>query len=65
MCEFRGYRGSKYELGFAEYILKSGSMLNMMRIHAYINLKLEEKLRMVKELCLIPRVSNTCQLAFD
>ncbi|XP_015942262.1 FBD-associated F-box protein At4g10400 isoform X2 [Arachis duranensis] len=64
--EFKGYKGSKDELGFIAYILKSGIVLQTVTVNLD-SLKNEKdkskkKYNITKELCAIPRGSNMCRI---
>ncbi|KAL4395720.1 hypothetical protein HN51_000215 [Arachis hypogaea] len=64
--EFKGYKGSKDELGFIAYILKSGLVLQTVTVHLdwlkNEKGKSKKKYNITTELCAIPRGSNMCRI---
>ena len=61
---FIGFEGVTFELEFVGHILKTARFLKTMTITpAYIDS--DEKIRILKELLMLPRESRTCQIAFS
>ncbi|XP_057725178.1 probable FBD-associated F-box protein At1g32375 isoform X3 [Arachis stenosperma] len=67
--EFKGYEGSKDELGFIAYILKSGIVLQTVTVDLdWLKNKKDKskkKYNITKELCAIPRGSNMCRIEIE
>jgi len=63
-CSLIGYEGTKWELQFAEYILKNAKVLQTMKISASSE-DLNMKHQMLMKLSLCPRGSIACKLLFD
>jgi hypothetical protein len=64
-CSLIAYKGKKYELQFAEYILKNAKALHTMEISASKRVDLNIKHQMLMKLSLRPRGSTMCKLSFD
>lgn len=63
------YKGKKYELQFAKYILQNSRALQSMTIH---NKRVrntyfanpQDKIRILQELAMCPKSSTTCKILF-
>ncbi|KAF3951436.1 hypothetical protein CMV_022905 [Castanea mollissima] len=60
---FEEFEGSTYELEFVGHILKTARFLKKMTVSS-ARMNSEEKVRVLKELLMLPRESRTCQIAF-
>ncbi|RYR40693.1 hypothetical protein Ahy_A09g046434 [Arachis hypogaea] len=63
--EFGGYEDSLEEHAFVAYILQNGLVLVRMMIHTYTSYGEKIKDHIFKELSIVPRGSNKCQLTVD
>ncbi|KEH36318.1 F-box/RNI/FBD-like domain protein [Medicago truncatula] len=61
-CLFKGCKGMKSELQFAEYVMQNSKVLSTMTIHSACSIDLTAKHRMLKKLAESPR---RCKLIFD
>nr|AFK34991.1 unknown [Lotus japonicus] len=65
-CSIINYAGRESELHFAKYIMQNSKVLRTMTVCTlrYSELKVEDKLELLKELSLCPRSSSICELSF-
>jgi hypothetical protein len=65
-CCIRGYKGTKYELKFAKYIIENSKVLDTMTINRVCSsIDINEKHQMFDKLSSCTRGSTTCKLLFD
>ncbi|MED6144435.1 hypothetical protein PIB30_015648 [Stylosanthes scabra] len=63
--EFRGYHNSPEEHEFIAYILQNGLVLMRMMIHTHTSYGVKVKDHIFKELSILPRSSNVCEIIVD
>ncbi|WJX84436.1 hypothetical protein P8452_67012 [Trifolium repens] len=64
-CHIRDYKGEKYDLKFAKYIIENSKVLNTMTINCTCSLDTKAKHRLYKKLSSCKRGSATYKLLFD
>lgn len=64
-CHIRVYKGTKYDLEFAKYIMENSKVLETMTINSICSLDINAKYQLLMKLSSYTRGSTTCKLLFD
>jgi hypothetical protein len=65
ICHIRNYKGKKYDLEFAKYIIENSKLLDIMTIKSARSLDTKKKHQLSKKLSSYTRGSTTCKLFFN
>ncbi|WJX49974.1 hypothetical protein P8452_36342 [Trifolium repens] len=65
VCRIKNYKGKKYDLEFAEYIIENSKLLDIMTIKSARSLDTKKKHQLSKKLSSYTRGSTTCKLFFN
>ncbi|CAJ2638552.1 unnamed protein product [Trifolium pratense] len=64
-CCIRGYKGTKFDLKFAKYIIENSKVLDTMTINSISSMDINEKHQMLVKLSSYTKGSTTCNFLFD